>query len=58
MSRRHLSFVVVAIASLALSACSAAPTSPLSPSVSSSHGVLPTAPIDTTARSGYSGSNT
>ena len=52
MPRRHLTFVVVAIASLVVSACSASPTSP-----------RPTAPgfdlvpTDTVPRIGTMGSN-
>lgn len=59
MSRRPLSLVVVALASLVLSACSSSPTAPRSsaPTISgaSTHDVVTTPPVDTTARSGWSG---
>jgi hypothetical protein len=52
MSRRHLTFVVVAIASLAISACNASPTGPR-PSAASHDDV----PADTTGRIGTAGSH-
>jgi hypothetical protein len=52
MSRRHLAFVVVAIASLVISACNTSPTGPRS--TAPAHD---TAPSDTTTRLGTSGSN-
>lgn len=55
MSRRHLSFVVVAIASLVISACNASPTGPR-PADSSNHDTI-TAPADSTTRIGTAGSN-
>jgi hypothetical protein len=55
MSRRHLSFVAVAIASLVISACNASPTAPR-PADSSNHDTI-TAPADTTTRIGTTGSN-
>jgi hypothetical protein len=54
MSRRHLSLVVVAIASLVISACNAAPTGPR-PAAANHDSITP--PADTTNRYGYSGSN-
>jgi curli biogenesis system outer membrane secretion channel CsgG len=60
MSRRHLSLVVVALASLVLSACSSSPTAPRSitpASAASAHDDIINPPTDTTSRSGYSGSN-
>jgi uncharacterized lipoprotein YajG len=58
MSRRPLSLVVVAIASLVLSACSAAPTAPTAtPAASSRDGGVVTPPVDTVARGGWSGSS-
>jgi hypothetical protein len=53
MSRRHLSFVVVALASLAVSACSSSPTGPRP--AAASHDEL--APADSANRIGTSGSN-
>lgn len=55
MSRRHLSFVAVAIASLVISACNASPTGP-QPATSPNHDAI-TAPADTTTRIGTTGSN-
>jgi hypothetical protein len=54
MSRRHLSLVVVAIASLVISACSASPTGPR-PATPSHDNI--TAPADSAGRIGYIGSN-
>jgi hypothetical protein len=54
MSRRHLSFVVVAIASLVISACNASPTGP-QPTTPNHDTITP--PADTTGRIGYGGSN-
>jgi hypothetical protein len=54
MSRRHLSFVVVAIASLVISACSASPTGPRP--VAPNHDAI-NPPADSTNRIGVSGSN-
>jgi len=54
MSRRHLSLVVVAIASLVISACNASPTGPR-PTTPSHDEITP--PTDTTGRIGYIGSN-
>jgi hypothetical protein len=53
MSRRHLSFVVVAIASLVISACSASPTGPRP--VAPNHDAF-NPPADTTGRIGTTGS--
>jgi hypothetical protein len=53
MSRRHLTFVVVAIASLAISACNSSPTGPR-PSAPSHDEFTP--PADTTGRIGTGGS--
>ena len=53
MSRRHLSFVVVAIASLVVSACSASPTGPRP--TAPSHDTF-TPPADSTGRIGVIGS--
>ena len=55
MSRRHLSFVAVAIASLVISACNASPTGPR-PAASPNHDEI-TAPADSTTRIGTTGSN-
>ncbi|HET7188062.1 MAG TPA: hypothetical protein VFI52_07900 [Gemmatimonadaceae bacterium] len=55
MSRRHLSLVAVAIASLVISACNASPTGPR-PADSSNHDTI-TVPADTTTRIGTGGSN-
>ena len=52
MSRRHLAFVVVALASLVVSACNASPTGPRP--TAPSHETVPT---DTTTRIGTMGSN-
>ena len=52
MSRRHLTFVVVAIASLVVGACSASPTGP-QPTAPRYDGT----PTDTTTRIGTMGSN-
>jgi len=60
MSRRHLTLAVVAVASLVISACSAAPTSPISaPNVRSSDEITtpPTTPPDSTSLSGWISSN-
>ena len=54
MSRRHLSLVVVAIASLVISACNASPTGP-TPTTPSRDEITP--PADTTGRIGTIGSN-
>ena len=54
MSRRHLSLVVVAIASLVISACNASPTGPRP--TAPNHDDI-TAPADSTGRIGYIGSN-
>jgi hypothetical protein len=54
MSRRHLSLLVVAIASLVVSACNAAPTGPRP--TAPAHDDI-TAPTDSTARIGTTGSN-
>ena len=54
MSRRHLSFVAVAIASLVISACNASPTGPR-PATSPNHDAI-TAPADTSSRIGTTGS--
>jgi uncharacterized lipoprotein YajG len=58
MSRRHLSLLVVAIASLVVSACSAAPTGPSmsAPAAAPAHDDAP-APSDSTGRIGTTGSN-
>jgi hypothetical protein len=55
MSRRHLSFVVVAIASLVISACNSSPTGP-QPTTPNRDTINPP-PADTTGRIGYGGSN-
>ena len=52
MSRRHLSFVLVAIASLVVSACSASPTGPRP---APSHDTI-TPPADSAGRIGVIGS--
>jgi hypothetical protein len=54
MSRRHLTFVVVAIASLFVGACNASPTGPR-PSAASHDSF--TAPADTSGRIGTSGAH-
>jgi hypothetical protein len=54
MSRRHLTLVVVAIASLVISACNGSPTGPRP--AAPSHDSI-TNPPDTTGRIGFSGSN-
>jgi hypothetical protein len=54
MSRRHLTFVVVAIASLFVGACNASPTSPR-PSAAS-HDEFET-PTDSSGRIGTSGAH-
>jgi ABC-type phosphate/phosphonate transport system substrate-binding protein len=58
MSRRHLTLAVVAIASLVVSACSASPTAPQSQLKTPApvNADLITAPVDTTAKSGWIGS--
>jgi hypothetical protein len=55
MSRRHLSLVVVAIASLVISACNASPTGPQP--TTPNHDTITNPPADTTGRIGYGGSN-
>lgn len=57
MSRRHLTYVVVAFASMALAACSGSPIAPRDIGVSGSSGDVVTAPTDTTSRIGVSGSS-
>jgi hypothetical protein len=54
MSRRHLTFVAVAIASLFVGACNASPTGPR-PSAASHDEI--TAPADSTGLIGTSGSH-
>ena len=54
MSRRHLSFVAVAIASLVISACNASPTGPR-PATSPNHDTF-TEQADSVARIGTTGS--
>jgi hypothetical protein len=55
MSRRQLSFVVVAIASLVVSACNVSPTGPQP--TTSNHDTINPPPSDTTGRIGTIGSN-
>ena len=59
MSRRHLGLVVVALASLVLSACSSSPTAPrsITPASGASQDGLVVPPTDTTSRSGWMSSN-
>lgn len=55
MSRRHLSFVAVAIASLVISACNASPTAPR-PTATPNHDLI-APPADSVPRIGTTGSN-
>lgn len=58
MSRRHLTYVVVAFASMALAACSGSPVAPRGIGFSGSSTDIVAAPTDTTSRIGFSGSST
>lgn len=60
MSRRHLTYVVVAFASMALAACSGSPIAPrdIGVSGSSTDGTVTVTTSDTTSFIGVSGSST